>query len=35
MTDCFSFLIMRQYDIDAALTYDKHFEQAGFSALLR
>jgi predicted nucleic acid-binding protein len=35
LTDCSSFLIMRQYSIDAALTYDKHFEQAGFSALLR
>ena len=35
LTDCSSFLIMRQYGIDAALTCDKHFEQAGFSALLR
>jgi predicted nucleic acid-binding protein len=35
LTDCSSFLIMRQYGIDTALTYDKHFEQAGFSALLR
>ncbi len=35
MTDCSSFLIMRQYGIDAALTHDKHFEQAGFNALLR
>ena len=35
LTDCSSFLIMRQYGIDAALTYDKHFEQAGFKALLR
>jgi len=35
LTDCSSFLIMRQYGIDGALTYDKHFEQAGFSALLR
>jgi predicted nucleic acid-binding protein len=35
MTDCSSFLIMWQYGIDAALTYDKHFEQAGFDALLR
>jgi len=35
MTDCSSSLIMRQYGIDAALTHDKHFEQAGFSALLR
>jgi len=35
LTDCSSFSIMRQYGIDAALTYDKHFEQAGFNALLR
>jgi predicted nucleic acid-binding protein len=35
LTDCSSFLVMRQYGIDAALTYDKHFEQAGFKALLR
>jgi predicted nucleic acid-binding protein len=35
LTDCSSFLIMRQYGIDAALTYDKHFEQSGFKALLR
>jgi predicted nucleic acid-binding protein len=35
MTDCSSFLIMRQYGIDTALTYDNHFEQAGFKALLR
>jgi len=35
LTDCSSFLIMRQRGIDAALTGDKHFEQAGFSALMR
>ncbi|MGA3372783.1 MAG: PIN domain-containing protein [Terracidiphilus sp.] len=35
LTDCSSFLIMWQYGIDSALTFDKHFEQAGFSALLR
>jgi uncharacterized protein len=35
ITDCPSFLIMRQYGIDAALTYDRHFEQADFKALLR
>jgi predicted nucleic acid-binding protein len=35
ITDCSSFLIMRQYGIDAALTYDRHFEQANFKALLR
>ena len=35
LTDSSSFLIVRQYGIDAALTYDKNFEQACFSALLR
>jgi predicted nucleic acid-binding protein len=35
LTDCSSFLIMRQLEIEAALTYDKHFEQAHFQALLR
>lgn len=35
LTDCSSFLIMQQYDIDSALTYDRHFEQAHFEALLR
>lgn len=35
MTDCASFLIMQRYGIDSALTYDHHFEQAGFKALLR
>jgi len=34
MTDCSTFLIMRRYGIDSALTHDKHFEQAGFNALL-
>jgi uncharacterized protein len=35
LTDCSSFLIMRRYGIDSALTHDKHFKQAGFSALLK
>jgi predicted nucleic acid-binding protein len=35
ITDCSSFLIMRQYGIGAALTHDRHFEQANFQALLR
>ena len=35
ITDCSSFLIMQRFGIDSALTYDKHFEQAGFTALLR
>lgn len=35
LTDCSSFLIMRELKIDEALAYDKHFEQSGFNALLR
>lgn len=35
ITDCVSFNIMRHMSIHEALAYDKHFEQAGFRALLR
>lgn len=35
LTDCVSFVIMKQMGISEALAYDKHFEQAGFIALLR
>ncbi|MGB2621781.1 MAG: PIN domain-containing protein [Candidatus Acidiferrum sp.] len=35
LTDCASFLIMEEMGIREALTYDQHFEQAGFKALLR
>lgn len=34
-TDCASFRVMTQEGIAEALTYDRHFEQAGFKALLR
>lgn len=34
-TDCSSFCIMRRLGIREALAYDRHFEQAGFTALLR
>jgi predicted nucleic acid-binding protein len=34
-TDCGSFCIMQQQGIQEALAYDRHFEQAGFIALLR
>jgi uncharacterized protein len=34
-TDCASFCIMQQLEIQEALAYDRHFEQAGFVALLR
>ena len=35
LTDCASFLIMRDEGLSAALTHDRHFLQAGFQALLR
>ena len=35
LTDCVSFVIMRERGIADALTHDHHFEQAGFRALLR
>jgi predicted nucleic acid-binding protein len=34
MTDCISFVVMREQGITEALTADHHFEQAGFTALL-
>lgn len=35
LTDCSSFYIMEKQNIVSALAYDKHFQQAGFIALLR
>ncbi len=35
LTDCISFVVMRQRNITRALAYDHHFEQAGFEPLLR
>ena len=34
LTDCISFAVMMRYDITDALTADRHFQQAGFNALL-
>jgi uncharacterized protein len=35
LTDCASFLIMKAHGTTCALTYDRHFEQMGFAAMLR
>jgi predicted nucleic acid-binding protein len=35
LTDCLSFLLMEERGIADALTADRHFEQAGFRALMR
>jgi predicted nucleic acid-binding protein len=34
LTDCISFVVMQREGITEALTGDRHFEQAGFRALL-
>ena len=35
LTDCISFLVMQDRQITQSLTGDRHFEQAGFTALLK
>ena len=35
LVDCVSFIVMRERELTEALTPDKHYEQAGFRALLR
>ncbi len=35
LTDCISFVVMEDEGISDALTGDKHFQQAGFNALLK
>lgn len=35
LVDCVSFIVMQEYGLTEALTPDKHYEQAGFRALLR
>ncbi len=34
LTDCISFVVMRQFGLARALTADHHFQQAGFIAML-
>jgi len=34
LTDCISFVVMQDEGLTEALTGDRHFEQAGFEALL-
>ncbi|MFL6198035.1 MAG: type II toxin-antitoxin system VapC family toxin [Thermoanaerobaculia bacterium] len=35
LVDCLSFVIMQDHGVQAALTTDEHFQQAGFRALMR
>ena len=35
LTDCTSFVVMKQEGMNEAFTTDKHFKQAGFSILLK
>lgn len=35
MVDCISFVVMQEMGITDALTFDQHFVQAGFRALMR
>ena len=35
LTDCISFVVMKDHQITEALTADHHLEQAGFAAMLK
>jgi len=35
LVDCISFVVMREAGVTSALTFDRHFEQAGFQVLMR
>jgi hypothetical protein len=33
LTDCISFVVMERRQVERALAFDRHFEQAGFQLL--
>jgi predicted nucleic acid-binding protein len=35
MTDCVSFVVMREEEVTEALTSDQHYVQTGFTALMK
>jgi predicted nucleic acid-binding protein len=35
LTDCISMMAMRQHGLNEVLTYDRHFEQEGFTNLIK
>jgi uncharacterized protein len=35
ITDCISFIIMKKFKISGVLTFDHHFEQAGFTNIIK